>query len=260
MAKKFDAKAKAKRQKIIAAAGGVILLAVLAYEVPSLMKTLNKKPPVPVTSATPAPVAPVPGVVPGTPVSAPATTGGTLSNSDPAPTADSGQLLSFDRFPGKDPFVQQAIKLKAVAAAPATPATTPPPPPPPAASKQPASKARFGLISVNGAKEQVGVGSSFPAADPVFQLVSLTKTTAKIGIAGGSLSTGTGTVTLTKGKKVTLMNTADGTRYELVLVSGPGPARGPRAERPPPAASGVRPHLATNLGANGPCTYGRARP
>ncbi len=56
-------------------------------------------------------------------------------------------------------------------------------------------------------------------SDPVFQLVSLTKTTAKVGIAGGSLSTGDATVTLTKGKKVTLMNTADGTRYELVLVS-----------------------------------------
>ena len=35
MAKKFDAKAKAKRQKIIVAVLGVLLLGVLAYEVPS---------------------------------------------------------------------------------------------------------------------------------------------------------------------------------------------------------------------------------
>ena len=32
-------------------------------------------------------------------------------------------------------------------------------------------------------------------------------------------STGEGTTTLTKGKKVTLMNTADGTRYQLILLS-----------------------------------------
>jgi hypothetical protein len=72
---------------------------------------------------------------------------------------------------------------------------------------------------VNGATESVSVNSSFPADDPVFRLVSLTSKTAKIAIADGSLSTGAPTVTLTKGKKVTLMNTADGTRYDLVVVS-----------------------------------------
>ena len=36
---KFDPKAKAKKQKIIAAVLGVLLLGVLAYEVPSLMKS-----------------------------------------------------------------------------------------------------------------------------------------------------------------------------------------------------------------------------
>jgi hypothetical protein len=72
---------------------------------------------------------------------------------------------------------------------------------------------------VNGEAGKVAVGATFPASDPVFRLVSLTRTTAKIAIAGGSLSSGDGTVTLTKGKKLTLMNTADGTRYELVLKS-----------------------------------------
>ena len=53
----------------------------------------------------------------------------------------------------------------------------------------------------------------------IFKLVSLTKNGAKIAIAGGSLDNGAPTVTLTKGKPVTLMNTADGTRYVLRLVS-----------------------------------------
>ncbi|MEP6909982.1 MAG: hypothetical protein ABI896_06060 [Actinomycetota bacterium] len=227
MAKKFDAKAKAKRQKIIAAVGGVILLAVLAYEVPSLMKTMNKKPPVASTAPAPPPAAVVPGaapVVPGTPVSAPAT--GALSDSDLAPQAAAGQLLSFDRFPGKDPFKQQANTVKSKAppsgAADVTPTPPPPPPPPPPASGgSPSPKQGTATISVNGTSERVSTGASFPAADPVFKLVSLTSTTAKIAIAGGSLSTGSGTVTLTKGKKVTLMNTADGTRYELKLISLP---------------------------------------
>ncbi len=214
MAKKFDAKAKAKRQKIIAAVGGVILLAVLAYQVPSLMKMMNKKPPVSAAAPAPAPVTPVPG----TPVSTPVTPGGTLSDSDPAAQAGSGQLLSFDRFSSKDPFVQQANTPKAPAAPPPTPEAPPPPPPPPGPSEPPAAKRTSAKISVNGEPEQVNAGATFPVADPVFQLVSVTKTTAKVGISGGSLSTGT-TVTLTKGKKLTLMNTADGTRYELLLVS-----------------------------------------
>ena len=214
MAKKFDAKAKAKRQKIVAAVLGVVLLGVLAWQIPSLMKTMNKKPPPNAAPAAPV-AAPPPGApATGTPVSAP----GTLADSDPSPEAGSGQLLSFDRFTSKDPFVQQATAPEAPAA-PAPKPTPPPPPPPPPPPASSGPKYNSAQISVNGETEQVGVGGSFPAADPVFRLVSLTKSTAKVAIAGGSLSSGDSTVTLTKGKKLTLMNTADGTRYELVLKS-----------------------------------------
>jgi hypothetical protein len=72
---------------------------------------------------------------------------------------------------------------------------------------------------VNGAPETVKAGDTFPTADPFFKLVSLTRKGAKISIAGGSLETGAPTVTLTKNKALTLMNTADGTRYVLRLVS-----------------------------------------
>ena len=41
MAKKIDPKAKAKRQKIFAAIGGVILLGLLAFQVPRTMKMLH---------------------------------------------------------------------------------------------------------------------------------------------------------------------------------------------------------------------------
>lgn len=220
MAKKFDAKAKAKRQKIIAAVLGVVLLGVLAWQIPSLMKTMNKKPPpsaAPAPAGTPVPGAPAPPPgtpATGTPVSAP----GTLADSDPSPQAGSGQLLSFDRFTSKDPFVQQATAPQAPATPASKPAPKPPPPPPPPPASS-APKYSSAQISVNGETEQVGVGGTFPEADPVFRLVSLTKSTAKVAIAGGSLSSGDATVTLTKGKTLTLMNTADGTRYELLLKS-----------------------------------------
>jgi hypothetical protein len=227
MAAKFDPKAKAKKQKIVAAVLGVVLLGVLAWQVPSLMKTLNKKPP-PSAAPAPAPAA-VPGatgtVAPpaGTPVAAPVSSG-TLIDSDPAAQAAGGQLLTFDRFESKDPFAQQLGTHAAPAAAgkaaskPAPTAPPPPPPPPPAASRTPTavSSAR---ISVNGVPEQVGIGAGFPQADPLFVLVSVTRKTAKVGISDGTLDTGSPTVTLKKGKKLTLQNTVDGARYELLLIS-----------------------------------------
>jgi len=60
----------------------------------------------------------------------------------------------------------------------------------------------------------------------------VTAHSAKISIAGGSYATGAQTVTLRENKPVTLMNTADGTRYTLILktlrtaVSSAAPASG----------------------------------
>jgi hypothetical protein len=224
MAAKFDPKAKAKRQKIVLAVLGVVLVGVLAWQIPGMLAIMNKKPAAP-AATTAAPVAPAPGVPPvGTPVSA--VPSGTLVDSDPAAQAAGGQLVSFDRFASKDPFQQQLGERKAPSAAPAPGAKTgapapgsgsgsAPAPPPPARASIPISA----RISVNGVAEQVDVGGTFPAEDPVFVLVSVTKTTARVGIAGGSLDTGSRTVTLRRGKKLTLQNTADGAQYELVLVS-----------------------------------------
>ena len=61
------------------------------------------------------------------------------------------------------------------------------------------------------------VKDTFPTPAPLFVLRSLTKKQAKIGVAGGSFDDGQA-VTLKLGKKVTLVNTATGVRYELKLV------------------------------------------
>lgn len=240
MAKKvFDAKAKAKKQKKIAIAGGVLFLALLAYQVPKTMAMLNAKPvasttaiaTVPTPAATPALGTPVPatpgpaapGVVP------PAGTGvdQLIVNADLSPAPLNGQLASLTQFTSKDPFRQQATTATGGTATPTTPTTAKPaggvgsftPGSGTNSSTPPGPAPTVATISVNGVEMAVTVKTDFPVDSPFFSLVAITATTVKIGIAGGSLATGSPTVTLKKGKPLTLMNTADGTRYVLVFVS-----------------------------------------
>src|SRR6188508_2197893 len=246
MAKKIDPKAKAKRQKIYAAVGGVILLAVLAFQVPRTMKMLH--PADESSSSTPAPAATTPAAA--TPIAAPSLAGGNataaaapggdgLTDPDAVPPPQSGQLLAFGLFRSKDPFVQQLKLNETSGSAAAVPSSAGPTnstapaaggssqpasfstPKPTTPTRVPAAAPTTATISVNGASgpESVKVGGTFPTADPFFKLVSLTRKSAKISIAGGSLENGAPTVTLTRNKALTLMNTADGTRYVLRLVS-----------------------------------------
>lgn len=249
MAKKIDPKAKAKRQKIIAGIGGVILLGLLAFQVPRTLKMLN--PPSDASASTPSasstPTTPLaaPSLAGGNATSGAAASGGDgLVDSDAVPAPQSGQLLAFGLFRTKDPFVQQ-LDLGATGSAGATPAagtagttgTTgatgsagAKPTKPPASgggssggTAPPASTAPTAVttaeISVNGVAQTVQVGDVFPSSDPFFKLVSVTRKSAKISIAGGSLANGAATVTLTRSKPLTLQNTSDGTRYVLRLLS-----------------------------------------
>ena len=243
MAKKIDPKAKAKKQKIYAAIGGVLLLGLLAFQVPRTMKMLNPPNLNDTSPAAPTTTTPTTG-----PIAAPSLSGGNataisstgtgagLADPDALPLPQSGQLLAFGLFRSKDPFAQQltltcgksgggadcpAAATPTGGASPKTPtprtsggAATPTPTAPPAAVARTTA-----VILVNGESQSIQVGSQFPTADPAFTLVSVTATTAKVGIAGGSFENGSPTVKLKKNKPVTLMNTADGTRYVLRLVS-----------------------------------------
>ncbi len=66
----------------------------------------------------------------------------------------------------------------------------------------------------DGKPQQLQVKQKFPKGEPLFVLVSLKKKQAKIAVAGGSFDDGNN-VTLTLGKKLTLLDTATGVRYEL---------------------------------------------
>ena len=225
-------KAKQKRQKIIAAVLGVLFVGVLAFQVPRVMKMM-KTPPNPhandsvtTTTATGTPSLAAPTLRGAEqPASTDPTTGAPVAISN-TPTVQDGQLASFSRFASKDPFNQQLSDDKGSSAPSSSSGgsgsgsgsagsggTSSPPQVPSSSSPRPGSA----VISVNGTLYTVATASDFPQANPLFHLVSVTAHSAKISIAGGSYSSGAPTVTLKENKPVTLVNTADGTRYTLVL-------------------------------------------
>jgi hypothetical protein len=136
-----------------------------------------------------------------------------------------GQLASFSLFASKDPFAQQLSDTQ-TSSSPSSGSgssggtANPGLPTVPGNAPAPGSA----VISVNGTLYTVATKTDFPqpsSTDPavvaLFHLVSVTAHTATISIAGGSYATGAPTVTLKENKAVTLMNTADGTRYTLIL-------------------------------------------
>jgi hypothetical protein len=232
--KKEDrAKAKAQREKKIAIGGAVLLVILLAVEGPKTLKMLHSKPNAPVVSATSTTPSTTPGSTTPTSAAAPTPSGSVASAvgssssnqlvSAVQPTVDQGQLSEFSRFASKDPFAVQVRPGGGSSTSTSPPpttttptGTTPTTPPAPAPTSA--------VISVNGELGSVSVGADFPSSGGVFSrfgaifhLVALTQTTAKISVVGGSYADGAPTVTLRVGKPVTLQNTADGTRYTLVL-------------------------------------------
>jgi hypothetical protein len=222
-------KAKQKRQKIIAAVLGVLFVGVLAFQVPRVMKMM-KTPPNPhandsvtTTTATGTPSLAAPTLRGAEqPATTDPTTGAPVAVSA-TPTVQDGQLASFSRFASKDPFNQQLSDDKssspsssssgATGSGSAGSGGTSSPQIQSGSKPQPGSA----VISVNGTLYTVATASDFPQANPLFHLVSVTAHSAKIAIAGGSYSSGATTVTLNENKPVTLVNTADGTRYTLIL-------------------------------------------
>jgi hypothetical protein len=226
------AKLKAQREKKLAIGLSVVLVAVLAIEGPKTMKMLNSKPNAPVVAASAAPTTPA-AATPATPVvpaatgAAPATPSSSLVSAV-QPSVDPGQLRAFQRFASKDPFkAQVAVAPAGGGSGPVGGTSAPKPASPPAPKVPPAPPApapTSAVISLNGELAAVTVDGDFPTsgtvfnhAGAIFHLVSLTKSSAKVTINGGSYASGAPALTLTVGKPVTLQNTADGTRYTLVL-------------------------------------------
>lgn len=258
---------KARKQKIIAIAGGVVLLGLAAIQGPKLLKQLN--PPAPKQAAAAVtPAAPTSPAAAAAPSGAPAVPAGrytstavlagvTLPGGTLVAHAEDGKLTSFSLFEPKDPFVPQVSDTPAAPTppaagtaaggspfAPGTPTTpaagnvgTAPADTPAVAPAKPA----FATIEVNGKAQQLTLKDVFPKDTPTFVLVALTRSAAKIGVAGGAFSSGK-TLPLKLGKQVTLVDTATGVRYALKLVyAGAEPEQTEGFTSAPPANAPAQP-------------------
>lgn len=224
--------AKDKRMKKVAAGLTVLLVVVLAFEVPKVMhsgSSSSAPPPATTTTdgtsttATGVPVTTAPGTA-GAAVTPAAST--KLPNSDVQPPRSKGTLYSFSHFSGKDPFVQQVSNATTGVQTDSASKSAGSQPSSGGASQSSRPKhvrtlAATGSakIAVNGRVEVVRVGTSFPSANPLFRLVAVSNGVARIGIANGSYTSGAHTISLSSGRSLTLVDTADGIRYRIRLIA-----------------------------------------
>lgn len=218
------AQLREKRARTLVIAFSVVFLVVMVIQGPKLLKSLHGgNAPVGGTVAGALPA----GVNPSAPTA-------TAANGSSLAVLAAGQLSDLSRFAFKDPF-HALIKLPtpastsgvpesstkpkqpksspaAAAAAAVAPtvtftATKTPPPPPNAA-----------VVKTNGRRQVIFVGDDFPKKGPLFKLVALGKRNIRIGVLGGSFTSGAATIKLAKGKRLTLANQADGSHYVLQLL------------------------------------------
>jgi hypothetical protein len=219
--------ARERKQKIFVVVGGLLLLAMLAFQLPKLLGGSSSP------EATPTAVAPA---APGQP----AVTGAAPVAFVGSTSSGSGKLTSFSVFAAKDPFVQQVVTENGLDAAPegakngggstakAAGSTT-------KFATGKTTAAAVTIVTVNGARQVLEPGMKFPTGDPLFVLVA-EKPGSKsvvVGIVGGAYSGGAKTTTLKAGKPITLVNTTTGARYKISLVSvGSGDSGAEAAPKP----------------------------
>jgi hypothetical protein len=233
------AQLREKRSKMLAVAFSGVFLVVVVIQGPKLMKMLHG-------GAAPSGGTVAGALPPGINPSAPTAT----TNGSNASVVADGHLDNLSRFAFKDPFHALVSSASSVP----TPGSsgspkTGQPAQPKADKSSPAAAAvaavtptvtftatkvppNAAVLKTNGHRQVIFVGEGFPTRNPLFKLIALGKTNIRIGVLGGSFTSGAPTIKLVKGKRLTLANQADGSRYVLQLL------RLTTATPPPPPAGG----------------------
>jgi len=216
--------ARERKQKIFVLVGGLVLAAMLAFQLPKLLGGSSSS-----EATTTAPASVVGGPITAattTANAASAAAGSTVASVSSSAVASTPKLSSFSIFQRKDPFVQQvetADGLEPPATGAAKDGKEGAKGDTPTGTFTTGAKgaAAATIVTVNGARQVLEPGMKFPAGDPLFVLVA-EKQGAKsvvVGIVGGAYSGGAKTTTLKVGKPLTLVNTTTGARYKISLVS-----------------------------------------
>jgi hypothetical protein len=159
-----------------------------------------------------------------TPSSVPTATEPTLTGSEPTQPHNPPRLTTTQPVVPSSPVPSQVTLPSETTPTPTTPTTTPSQSPPPQTTTTPTAPTTApGTVSIstNGLCEEVALKATFPKARNLFRVTWIAKNgkSAKVAIAGGEYDSGTAAATIKRGENLTLVNTADGTRYVLKLLA-----------------------------------------
>jgi hypothetical protein len=187
-----------------------VFLGLIAWQGPKTFKAITGGNAPPPTTAAPT-TAPTPGSAPSTPGAGAVVPPSQLVDTDAPPSLMDGQMSNLGVFPGRDPFSGGAVapSLGGVSTGGAGTGTG-------TGTTATPTAARF---EVNGSAEDVSIGDSFPEADPVFKLVSVTGTSAIIALASGaSFTSGDQSEEIKVGETLTVVGD-DGSNFSIKLIS-----------------------------------------
>jgi hypothetical protein len=235
-----------RRAKIMLGVLGAVLVLVMVIELPGLLG--GKKPPSAASTTSTTTTTPA--------GSAAGTADASLAATHVVAVAQPGQLRSFSRFAKKDPFhplVSTVSHSGGASGGAAKPGSTPAGAQPKSTTAPtvtfaqtstaptPAGPMVLGAVmKLNGVRRVIAVGSTFPAADPVFKLVAVGKKAIWISLIGGSFGDGQQTLKIMRNHPVKLVNTTASLNYLLKLVRMtmlPKPTAATTAVTPPPATT-----------------------
>jgi cytoskeletal protein RodZ len=228
-----DAQQAQRRKKLVLIGLMVVFAALLAFQLPKLLKGSGSSSGTASTSSTTS-------AVPSTSVA------GTRSLTAAKTSVSVRRARAIHGLAPKDLFVplihDGTSTSSPESSAPAAPATSAPTQAAqPAASAAPAvtkpahvkpAVPNAAVIWTNGHRQVVGVSQVFSVGDAQFRLVSVTRDAIRIQAVGGAFS-GRGPVTrVQKGHRVNLTNMATGVQYSLLFTQA-GLAASSGAQQPP---------------------------
>jgi hypothetical protein len=244
--------ARERKQKIFLAVGGLVLVALLAFQLPKLLGGSGSSSTAASATTTETSAETSTSTSTGSATPAAGTATPIVVAAAVRPDLVTGKLSSFGLFRRKDPFIQQvatdaATTAAASAASSAKDATSSGAAGGKKAANTAGASGKFTVgaksastpaltvLSVNSTREALQPGGTFPSSDPVFVLVSEHpgSKSVQIGVVGGAYAGGSKTTTLKVGKPLTLVNTATGARYRISLVAvGSGQSSSGTADKP----------------------------
>jgi hypothetical protein len=230
-----------RRKKIILIGLAVVFVALLAFQLPKLLKGSGSSSS---TSSTPAAATATPAA--GTAVS--------QSLASSSTTVSVKRVRAIRHMSPKDPFMplikeststtssSSSASSSSSSSSSSTPASAPAPvdsqpainftppaetPAPthvkPAVTKpvhvKPAAPTAA-VVWTNGQRQVVGIGQVFNVGDAQFRLVAVAKKTMRFEVVGGAFAGGKHTITVRKNHRIKLANTATGVEYRLLFARG----------------------------------------